>query len=358
MNKNIKNYDNDSIELIELLAVLFNNKKIILYTTLIFSLFGIVYSLSLPNIFKATSVFYPHIEKVNTSQDLKSLAGLAGIDINNEISDNIPPTLYPNLISSPKFKIEILNDTIIYYNDNITYREYLKNNSSFNFSIKELILLPIKIIKNKFLKKGEIESNKYYGILELSEDEYNLHKILSENIKLNLNEEEGFIELNVEDENPYVASQIAKKSNEILQKSIIDFKLKNINDTYKFIKSQLEVSKRNFYILQDSLAKFKDNNKNIKSDLFLNKFSRIESEYLISKNIYNELAINKEKIAIDVQKNTPIFTIIKPVVIPNKKFSPNRTLIVIFFFLSGIIISSSYVLGKPIFLKIKKIIYS
>ena len=58
----------------------------------------------------------------------------------------------------------------------------------------------------------------------------------------------------------------------------------------------------NFYSLQDSLAIFRDSNKNIKSDLFLNQFSRIESEYLISKNIYNELAINKEKTAIDVQK--------------------------------------------------------
>ena len=46
----------------------------------------------------------------------------------------------------------------------------------------------------------------------------------------------------------------------------------------------------------DSLAKFKDKNKNIRSDLFFNQFSRIESEYNISRNIYNELALNKEKI--------------------------------------------------------------
>ena len=36
-------------------------------------------------------------------------------------------------------------------------------------------------------------------------------------------------------------------------KNIIDFKLKNINDTYDFVKSQLEIAKNNCK-LQDSLA--------------------------------------------------------------------------------------------------------
>jgi len=143
-----------------------------------------------------------------------------------------------------------------------------------------------------------------------------------------------------------VASQIAKIAKNILQESIIDFKIKNVNDTYKFISDQLEIAKSNFYLLQDSLAKFKDKNKNIKSDLFLNQFSRIESEYKLSENIYNELAINKEKKAIDVRRNTPIFTVIKPVVIPNDRFEPNRSIIVLIYSFLGIIITSFWVLIK------------
>ena len=97
------------------------------------------------------------------------------------------------------------------------------------------------------------------------------------------------------------------KSKQILQKNIIDFKLKNLNDTYKFVTSQLEFAKINFYNLQDSLAVFSDKNRNIKSDLFLNQYSRIESEYIISKNIYNELALNKEKTVIEVKKYSNIY---------------------------------------------------
>ena len=99
---------------------------------------------------------------------------------------------------------------------------------------------------------------------------------------------------------------------------------------------------------------FNDRNINIKSDLFLNQYSRIESEYLIAKNIYNELAINKEKTAIEVKKNTPIFTIIKPVVIPNKKSDPNRSLIIIIFSFMGLIITCIYTLLKSTLVEIWK----
>ena len=351
MNKKNRNvFNEDSINIIELFSSIYKNKKLIINVTLIFSLIGIIYSLSIKNIYKASTVFYPHIEKVNSSQGLRNLAGLAGINIGNDNQENIPPTLYPNLINSPQFKIEVLNDSINYNGNTITYRKYLDNNLS-KFNIKEFLFKPITYFIDLFLAKDIINDKKInLNMLELSEDEYEIHKYLDNVIKLELNEDEGFLDLSVEDNNPYVASQIAKTANLILQKNIIDFKIKNINDTYNFIKSQLELAKINFYNSQDKLAIFKENNRNIQSDIFKNQYSRIEDEYLIAKNIYNELAINKEKIAIDVKKNTPIFTIIKPVVIPNEKSGPRRLLIVITYSFLGIILSSLYVIFRPILL--------
>ena len=102
--------------------------------------------------------------------------------------------------------------------------------------------------------------------------------------------------------NPKVSAIIAKKANDLLQKNIIEYKLKNINEVFEFTSSQLEISKNNLYKIQDSLANFRDSNKSIKSDIFLNKLNRLETEVNILKNVYNELAITKEKIAIDVKK--------------------------------------------------------
>ena len=355
-NNKIKIYDeHDSINLIELLSTLWKSRFFILKGIIIFTITGVFYSLSLKNNFTATSVFYPHYQsnEVSKSQGIRSLAGLAGIDLGSQVSEIIPPSLYPKIISSPEFKIKILDSKLSLEGNELTYREYLlsKKNESY---LNKILLFPISILSSLFSKKNSEATVENYNILKLSNEEYSLHKDLLNKILLELNETEGFIKLSVKDSNPLVASQIAKTSNEILQKNIIDFKLKNLNDTYQFISTQLDVAKNNFYNLQDSLAIFSDKNINIKSDLFLNKYSRIESEYNISKNIYNELALNKEKTAIDVKKNTPIFTIINPVVIPNEKSDPNRSLIVIVFSLTGLIITSSFILLKSSLIEIKK----
>lgn len=350
MNKKNNNiYDDDSIDLIELLSQIWKNRIFIAKITFLFTLIGIIYSLSLKNTFKASSVFYPHIEKVNNTSQLAGLAGLAGININEEVSNNLPPTLYPNIINSPLFKIEILNTLIDFKNEKMQFRDYLSNTVFSEFSIKKILYFPINL-----LSKPKIDEVNYKNILKLSKEEFQLHQYLSKVIKLNLNEKEGFIDLSVKDRDPYIASQIAIKANNILQKNIIDFKIKNIRDTYNFINTQFDIAKENFYLLQDSLAKFRDSNKNIKSDLFLNQVSRIESEFLIAKNIYNELALDKEKKAIDVKKNTPIFTIIKPVIIPNEKSDPKRTLIVFVFTFIGLISTSSYILLKSGIMKVWK----
>ena len=314
--------------------------------TLLFFLIGIIHSLSLKNIYRSSSIFYPHYEKVDNKNDLKSLAGLAGINLQtSELSNNIPSSLYPMLINSPIFKRKVLDEIINYKGVDLSYREYILDNYSF-YSVKKFLLIPINYISNLTKNKEDKLVNNYIDMLNFSDEENEIHQFLTKKLLLNLNKKDGFLELSVDDKNPYVASQIAEISKNILQESIIDFKIKNINATYQFINEQLEIAKTNFYILQDSLAKFKDKNKNIKSDLFLNQLSRIESEYNLSKDIYNELALNKERIAIDVRKNTPIFTVIKPVVIPNDKSQPKRSIIVLIYTTLGMIIISAWVLIK------------
>ena len=90
-----------------------------------------------------------------------------------------------------------------------------------------------------------------------------------------------------------------------------------------------------FEALQDELASFRDQHQNISSGLFENKLSRLESELAIASAVNEELAKQVEQARIQVSKDTPIFTIIDPVVIPNQRTSPKRTLIVFGFTFLG-----------------------
>ena len=350
--KKEKNLMDKPIDIIKIFSLIYHNQKFIVNTTILFFVIGIIYSLTLQNIYKSSSTFYPHYENVNESNDLQSLAGLAGINIQNTNTNNIPTNLYPELIKSSLFKFEILKKKVIYNKQNITYRDYLSLNN--NFKLKDLISKSILLFKKNLINKKAL--NNINDLIYITQDDFILFRKIEDNIRIEINEEDGFIELSVYDHNPEISATIAIEANKILQKNIIDFKLKNLKDVYNFTDNQLNIAKRKLYKIQDSLANFKDSNIFIKSDLFLNKLNRLETEFSITKNLYNELALTKEKTAIDVRRNTPIFTIIDDVVVPNEKDSPSRTIIVFMFIFLGFSIAVCWIIiKKPIILIYKEI---
>ena len=305
-NKN-KIFIEDGIDIIKLLSKLLKKKILIIKISLIFLLFGILYSISIEDEYLSSTTFYPHYDNLEENR-LEGLAGLAGININKQ--NNLTPNLYPQLIKSNDFRYKILNSEFIFNGNETSYKSYLLNKNK-RSNLKKILFFWNDFnedVQNLKLMNNEI---KY-----ITENDTKLFDILDEKISISINEKDGFIELSVLDNNPKMSALIAIKANELLQQSIIDFKLKNINDVYQFTSKQLDIAKKNLYSIQDSLATFKDKNISIKSDVFLNKLSRLETEFNISKNIYNQLALEKEKTAIDVKKNTPIFTIINSVYVP------------------------------------------
>jgi uncharacterized protein involved in exopolysaccharide biosynthesis len=116
---------------------------------------------------------------------------------------------------------------------------------------------------------------------------------------------------------------------------MLDFALKQYSD-----------KKKSYEKLQDERAVFVDQNINISSSLFQNKLSRLESEMNISESIVQQLASQVEQAKLQVNKDTPVFTTIKPVTIPFQRTAPKRSLIVIVFAFLGLVFSSGYVLIK------------
>ena len=293
---------NEEIDLLTFLLKLYYKKKFILKTLIIVFIFSLFYSLSLENIYKASSSFYPHYQNQNNSSILSDIAGLAGLN-NQELSQNVPTTL-PQALVFLSCLNEILNENIKIGNKEMTLREYLMQKQSNNLFIKTfnfIIKLPYKIlefvklilIKNEEKEVNSVKQN--YSYIILDKKEYALQNALKNKLELSVNNKDGLINLSFKDKSPNIAADIAQKSQDILQNNIIRYKLKNIKSLFDFSVKQLNNTKITFYNLQDSLANFKDSNMNIKSDIFKNKLDRLESEYNLVRSLYNELSLNKEK---------------------------------------------------------------
>ncbi len=192
------------------------------------------------------------------------------------------------------------------------------------------------------VSSGESETS----TIHLSEDQNNIRKIISDNLTLETNDKEGYVVLNSRFPEPLLAAQVAQKGQDLLQQYITEFKIKKASAQLEFIEERLAEKKKEFEIAQSNLAKFRDRNKNVISAMARTDEERLQNEFQLAFNVYSELAQQMEQAQIKVKEDTPVFSIIKPVVVPIEKSKPNRPLILIIWIFLGGIVAIGWIFGK------------
>ena len=348
------------IDLKKIFQLVFKNKKTIVKTIVFFSLIGIIISLTIPNTYKSYTIFIPQLKSESKpSSSISSLASLAGINFSSLGSENsIPPNLYPQIINSPDYNLNLLNSKIKPSDKEITIRKYLKDIISkknlFTYIKEYTIGLPKKatnFFKNIFTKSKNENSASSKEIYKISEEDSKLFDFLDNKLNLSINQKEGFITISYLNENKFIGALIVQNAQILLQNKIIEFKIKTSKENLRFTSEQYQIKKLEYENLQDQLAVFNDKNMNISNSLFQNKYDRIKSELSIYEKIVTQLASEVEQAKLQVNKDTPVFTIIDPVSIPFKKHGPNRTFIVSIFIILGIFYSLFNLFLKEDFLK-------
>ena len=324
---------NDEIDLVGLLKKLFRSRKLIAYITILFSAVGIVVALLSPEKYRSKTVFIPQTQETGSSS-LSGVASLVGINLgSSSYGAEIPPSMYPKIIESVKFK-RLLLQKIIDQNNNITLENFIAE----HYSIEEI--------------KGQ-------NILELGMalNESKYFKILDEILSVSFNKKDGFISINCEMPNAEYSATITKFSREILQNIIIENKIETARQNLVFSEGQLIEKKKEFDEIYSKLALFSDSNLNSVNSFILNEKNKLESEFQIISAVVEEISKQVEQAKLQLKKDTPVFSTIQEAIIPINRSSPKRTQIVIIFGFIGFILSSVLVLIneplKNIFFEIK-----
>ena len=349
-------YNNeDEIDLIELLKKIYIEKRFIIKSSIITAVVGVLFALIQPNQYTSSTTFIPQLstEMKAGGSSLSGLASLAGINLGGvEGSSEFPPTLYPQVIESVPFRLKLLSSSVNINNDTKILSDYILSKKSFNLvGIKKYTIgLPSLIVG--IFRTEDSAKKSLSEIYNISKDDKLLFEHLENNLTLSVNDKEGFITMSFTDENKNVAAQITSFAQSMLQEKIIEFKIKSSKELLDFTIEQYDQKKYAFEALQDERAIFVDKNINISSSLYQNKLNRIESELSIAQSVVQQLATQVEQAKLKVNKDTPVFTTIKPVSVPYEKSAPSRTQIVIVFLFLGLIFSTGYVLIKDPLIKI------
>jgi len=361
-NKNTAPQTDDEIDLLALAKTVWNQRKLVFRIVGLFVLLGLLVAILSPKEYTASGTYLPQTsEGGKAGGSLSGLASLAGINLGGAGGGSeIPPTLYPKIVGSVPFKKAMLKAPLQFeeIDQEVTYQEYYEGYSSpglLGYIKRYTIGLPGLIIKTlKGEQKEEIGTNEGGEIITVSPNEVGHFKRLGGQLSVSFNDNEGFVQLSAVMQEPKAAAQLAKYAESLLQKEVIDFKVKNAEEQLKFTEERYQEKKKEFEAIQNKLAQFRDRNQNISSSVALNQLEKLEAEYNLAFSVYSELAKQLEQAKLQVSKDTPVFSVIDPITIPAERSAPSRSLILITYIVIGIIISLSIVFGSKYFVILKK----
>ena len=352
----------DQIDIIALISKVWAGRKFIIKSAAIAGVFGVLIAILTPNTFTASSMFTPNSSGSSSggSSGLKGLASLAGINIGSSMegAKEISPMLYGKILESYTFKKELLEAPLKNLGEVTSLRDFFEqesSSSSFFGTVKEYTIgLPSKIIGLFKSERIETSLQSVEGMNTVSEEEFEYFKGIDEMLTLNINDKDGYLEISATSKLPQLAAQLVKNGENILQNQIIAIKTKSSSELLAYLEEQYTIKNKLLIEAQDNLANFKDRNLNISRSSFSNSQTRLEAELQIASSVFQNVVTQLEQVKLQVAKDTPVFSFLKPVVVPTEKSAPKRSLIVIIWLFLGVVISIAYLLAKEPFLDMIK----
>ena len=304
-NDNHVNDFEDEIDLLELLNVLWQKKRFIILFTSFISILGVIYSLSLPNIYASKGVLSPADTSTSISQSLQSyagLAGIAGVTLPSSSENNNATQALLKLNSLSFFESSIMPN--IFLPDLMAVESWSRQTNTLSYDERIYIKDSNTWVRDYSYPRNQIPS---------AQESFKAFK--DNHLSVSSDKQTTFITINMKHQSPFIA------------KEWIELIIDEINTHYRQ-KDKLDSEKAIEYL-----------NKQIAST------NLAEIRQAISQIIQDET----RKLALIEAKEYYVFEYIDPPAVMERKSEPSRAIICIISAFLGGILSVIYVLIKHFF---------
>ncbi len=303
-NKHLSSEENE-IDLLDLLNIVYLGKSVILYITSFVTIIGITYSFLIPNIYESKAILVP----VNSSnslsgalQNYSGLAGLAGISLPNQSEDN-------NSLKALK-KL----DSLSFFENNIFPNIFLPNLMAIDSWDSKTN--SITYDRNIYI----LESNKWvrdfsYPYKQIPSPQESFKEFKDKHLSINEDKNTGFVTLTIKHQSPHIAKDW----------------------------TELFVNEINAFYRQ------KDKHEAQKASNYLNKQILVTNLSEIKQVIAELLQKETQKLALIEANQSYVYEYIDPPAVMEKKSEPRRFLILVVSLLTGITLSILIVFARHYF---------
>jgi hypothetical protein len=304
-------------------------------TTLFFSFIGYIdYSTASIEFESKATLLNEDATSNEQGGSIREMAIKAALSQNNEIQNQQSDDLYSLITNSNPFLLELAHKEIQISKNHKSIYSYFYNQSE-EISLQKRILNKLKnsfkkprIIQNQNSKNDTLlnfDFNQAFTsraqIYFLSNEDKKIINILKSRIKLS--QKGKLIFLLVKMPEAKLSAEVNKALIELLIKYTTRFKVAKQLENIKFLEERTKEAKEKYNYSQNKVASFKDNNFSLIFENIQTKQNNNQNEFNLYAGIYNQLILQLEQAKIQLKKDSPIFTFVEPIYIPDGKIMEN-----------------------------------
>ena len=265
---------------------------------------------------------------------LSNLAGIAGIRLPAGSSDQtITADLYPEVAKSQDFKIALAETPIrftsvsrsvstIQYFREIYDRPLTELLTTYTIGLPGEVLAAIRSARPA---AGRLPASDSAPPLASYDLKYmKLVRRLDQRLGVSIDKRTSIITITGEMPDPYAAADLVRVASDLLMARIIDYESRKAGEQFRFISDQLAQAKIRYEQAQRELAAFNDRNRALISATSQIERDRLQREYDLAFEVYQQLSRDLEQARIKMKQDTPAFTILEQVTVPVERSSPRR----------------------------------
>ncbi len=329
------------IDLQKIAQLLWSKKLTFLKVWIVTFILSVIWVIPQPRGYDCSVSLAPEIPGANINNGLSSIASSFGLDLSGAGVDALYPTLYPDLITSNNFMVELLGKQVTTIDGEIStdYYTYLVKHQKKNW-----LTWPFNkaknVVKSWFKEQPKPSSGGDKGLnpFRLSEYDTQLITALKSNITCNVDKKTDVITIKVKDQDPLICATIADSVCQLLQEHIIAYRTSKARLDVEYYIRLVESSQKEYLQAMKRYNDFCEANQDIVLQSVLSEQSNLENEMQMKHNSYTAMCTQLEFSKAKLQERTPAFTILQGASVPVKPSSPKRMI-----FVAGMLIFATMV---------------
>lgn len=340
------------IDLRQVFAKLYSKKKQFFLVWVVTFIVACVYILPQPRTYEASVVLAPEMSGESVGGSLSGIASSFGIDLGGATSsDAIYPELYPDVMSTNEFLVDLLYT-------NVKNEDGTINTTYYNYLTKECrdnpYMVPFKwcgkqIKKMVGKKQPQKKPGERLNPSHLTEKEDALVGRVRKSITCDVDIKTNVITITAKAQDPIICTDMADTACVKLQKAITDYRTNKARIDANYYKSLLDSAKVAYNIAVQKYSSYCDSHQELFLQANVSERDKLENDLQTALSTVNAEQAQYQVAVAKIRERTPAFIILQDSSVPVKASGPKRMIFVAIMLILATIGEGLYIYRKELF---------